>query len=99
MTRPERVMWTHLRAHRLSGLHFRRQQVIDGFIVNFFCAQARLVIEVDGKVHNRQLEYDRRRDGILSRRGLRVLRFTNRQVMGDLTRVLDAIRRTVYPMR
>jgi len=54
MTASENLLWQHLRANRLDGLHFRRQQVVDGFMVDFYCHAARLVVEVDGAVHARQ---------------------------------------------
>ncbi|MBN2550818.1 MAG: endonuclease domain-containing protein [Anaerolineales bacterium] len=97
MTPAERRLWGRLRANRLEGWHFRRQQVIDGFIVDFYCHQGELVVEVDGDVHAAQEEYDARRDEALRRRGLRVIRFTNRQVMNETERVLEAIWEALGP--
>ena len=91
MTMAERKLWAALRASKLVRLHFRRQQVIDGFIVDFYCHAAGLVIEIDGAVHNNQTEYDAERTQILSHRGLRILRFTNHQVINDLDTVLATI--------
>jgi very-short-patch-repair endonuclease len=91
MTVEEKILWQHLRNHGLSGLHFRRQQVISGFIVDCYCHAAALVIEVDGPIHAINVEYDRERDAILAERGLRVLRFTNQQVQDDLFGVLALI--------
>jgi very-short-patch-repair endonuclease len=91
MTPSETILWKYLRANRLEGLHFRRQQVIRGYIVDFYCHQANLVVEVDGAVHLTQQEYDHKRDAILTDIGLRVLRFTNQQVDHDLQGVLTAI--------
>ena len=92
MTSAETILWQHLRSNLLAGLHFRRQQVIDGFIVDFCCIASHLVVEVDGSVHDSQVEYDAERDRILSARGLRVLRFTNARIMQDLTACLVEIR-------
>jgi very-short-patch-repair endonuclease len=92
MTSAEAALWQHLRASQLDGLHFRRQQIIDGFITDFYCHSAGLVIEVDGEIHLTTEEYDRERDRILNARGLRVLRLTNDQIIGDLPRSLSAIR-------
>ena len=61
MTSAERILWQELRANKL-GVHFRRQQVIAGFIVDFYCHKADLVIEVDGDIHNLQQEEDARRE-------------------------------------
>src|SRR5215204_2610406 len=74
MTPAERLLWGRLRANRLSGYHFRRQQVVDGFIVDFYCHQAALSVEVDGDVHDDQTAYDEERDQVLSHRGIFVLR-------------------------
>jgi very-short-patch-repair endonuclease len=51
MTPEERILWERLRRNGLNGIHFRRQQVIDGYIVDFYCQSANLIIEVDGEVH------------------------------------------------
>jgi very-short-patch-repair endonuclease len=91
MTGEERILWQQLRTNRLEGFHFRRQQVIDGFIVDFYCHTAGLVVEVDGGVHEGQAEYDEERDRLLSARGLRVLRVKNREVREDLPDVLARI--------
>lgn len=81
MTASEAALWNLLRANRFHGLRFRRQQIIDGFIVDFYCHAAGLVIEVDGSVHREQSGYDSERDRILAARGLCVLRFTNAEVI------------------
>ena len=91
MTNAERVLWRHLRANRLKGVHFRRQQVIKGFIVDFYCNAAGLVVEVDGEVHEAQGESDAERDQALNELGLHVLRVTNTEVEEDLTDVLSRI--------
>ena len=93
MTPAEDALWRRLRSSRLSGLHFRRQQIVDGFIVDFFCREAGLVVEVDGAVHEMQRDYDAERDQVLEVRGLRVLRFTNDEVLRDRGAVLMRILR------
>lgn len=92
MTPAERYLWQQLRANRLDGWHFRRQQIIDGFIVDFYCHQANLVIEIDGPIHDTQQVADAEREAILTRTGLTVLRFNNREVMGNVRLVLNKIR-------
>jgi len=91
MTPAEKRLWTALRANRLQGFHFRRQQIIGGFIVDFYCHAASLVVEVDGPVHDQQADYDAERDRTLSIRGLRILRVHNTEVMQDLKGVLARI--------
>jgi len=91
MTQEEKILWQYLRANRLNGLHFRRQQIIDGFIADFYCHAARLVIEVDGEIHQQQAEYDAERDRVLLARGLRLLRIKNEEVRQNLNSVLMRI--------
>ncbi len=91
MTEEEGILWERLRANRLEGFHFRRQQVIDGFIVDFYCHAAGLVIEVDGGVHQQQVKYDAERDGILASRGLKVIRIQNEDIRQNLEGVLSGI--------
>ncbi|MBH8562944.1 DUF559 domain-containing protein [Nostoc sp. CENA67] len=91
MTPEEKILWQHLRTNHLHGLHFRRQQIIDGFIADFYCHAAGLVIEVDGKIHQQQAEYDAERDKVLSARGLRLLRIKNEEVRQELDQVLMRI--------
>src|SRR5579859_6507337 len=92
MTRAEKLLWQKLRRNRLAGLHFRRQQVIDGFIADFYCHAATLVVEVDGEIHERQVDYDDARDRVIAARGLMVLRFTNDRISQDLSSVAAEIR-------
>lgn len=91
MTSAEKILWEHLRAKRFNNLKFRRQQIIEGFIVDFYCHSLGLIIEVDGEVHNKQKEYDRDRDKILSTKDLYILRFTNQQVLENINLVLNSI--------
>lgn len=91
MTPQEKVLWTRLRGNRLDGHHFRRQQVIAGFIIDFYHHASGLAIEVDGRVHDRQRDYDRWRDQILSEHGIRVIRIRNDEVDGSIEDVLARI--------
>jgi very-short-patch-repair endonuclease len=93
MTCAETILWCRLRANQFEGCRFRRQQVIEGFIADFYCHTAGLVIEVDGGVHETQRQYDMERDLMITRRGLRILRVTNEQVLTDINCVLDVIRK------
>ncbi len=97
MTEPEALLWGRLRNNQLGCLHFRRQQVIDGFIADFYCRAARLVVECDGAVHQEQEEYDQERDRILSTHNLRVLRFTNDSIQNNLSGVLNDILTVAKP--
>jgi very-short-patch-repair endonuclease len=91
MTPEERVIWQELRGNRL-GAHFRRQQVLAPYIVDFYCHAARLVVEIDGSPHRAQQGYDRMHDDYFMRCGIRVLRLSNVSVRNDLASVTFAIR-------
>ncbi len=90
-TPAEQILWQALRRNQLGGFHFRRQQVIGGFIADFYCHAAGLVVEVDGGIHHRQAEYDRERDKIVSTFGVRILRIQNEDVVNNLAGVLNNI--------
>src|SRR5215207_7643299 len=94
MTPAEKILWNEIRANKL-GVHFRRQQVIAGFIVDFYSHKAGLVVEVDGDVHDLQKEEDARREKVLSEMGLRVVRFGNDDVLRELSTVAEKIRELV----
>ena len=88
----ERMLWRHLRARRLAGFKFRRQEVIGPYIVDLVCFHARLIIEADGGQHAEQQVYDQQRSAALAARGYRVLRFWNNEVLNDIDGVLERIR-------
>jgi very-short-patch-repair endonuclease len=94
MTPTEKVLWQELRANKL-GVHFRRQQIIQGFIVDFYCHKAALVIEVDGDIHDLQREEDARREKVLSEMGLTIIRFKNDEVLKNLSTVVGKIRKVI----
>ena len=93
LTEAERIIWYAVRAHRLNGASFRRQTPIGPFIVDFVCHDARLIIEVDGGQHfeSENEKRDARRDRFLARKGYRVLRFSNHDVMTNRQGVVEAI--------
>ncbi len=91
MTPAEKILWNELRANKL-GVHFRRQQIIASFIVDFYCHKASLVIEVDGDIHDLQREEDARREKALSELGLMVIRFRNDEVSRNLSGVVERIK-------
>lgn len=93
MTEAEQVLWKRLRRKQISGLPFYRQKPLAHYIVDFYCAKAMLVIELDGSQHDAQdaRQYDAVRTNTLEAMGLRVLRFDNRQVLQELEAVIGAI--------
>ena len=96
-TAAEDFLWKYLRRKQVLGLRFLRQYPIDHFIVDFVCCQKKLVIEVDGGIHDTQYERDQQRDQILNYRGYTVLRFTNEKVIYDIDSVLSIINRHCSP--
>ena len=97
MTGPEKRLWARLRARQLKGLKFRRQHGIGPYIVDFYCPEQSLVIEIDGDSHAdaKQIRKDQRRDRYLQSIGLSVVRYTNDEIMKNLDGVLeDLLRRT-----
>lgn len=76
-TPSEEIAWRFLRRRRMHGLRFRRQQPLYGFIVDFYCAEYQLAIELDGPIHNQQRAYDAWRDKVLTSRGINIIRIRN----------------------
>jgi len=93
MTDAERHLWAKIRMKQLKGYQFYRQKPIGDYIVDFFCPRAKLVIEIDGSQHlsDEKAEYDRIRDEYMSSLGLRVLRFTNTDVLKRIEGVVESI--------
>lgn len=95
LTPPEARLWLYLKERKLRGLRFRKQHPIGPYILDFFCAEAALAVEVDGASHEHpaQAEHDRRGTAWLLVRGIRVVRIAARDVMGELEGVLGFIAR------
>lgn len=92
-TSAEAFLWKHLSKSQLNSRKFRRQHSIDNYIVDFYCPSEKLIIELDGEVHNNLIaeEKDDKRDNRLKELGFKVLRFENRLVFDDLDGVLKTI--------
>ena len=97
MTDAEQILWRQLRAHRLGGMKFKRQQPIGPFVVDFVCFDSRLVIEVDGGQHQDN-EKDRVRDAWLEEQGFQVVRLWNNLVLSELEAVLETISALCTPL-
>jgi very-short-patch-repair endonuclease len=93
MTSAEKVLWERLRNRQVKGFRFRRQHPIKDFIVDFFCYDAMLVIEVDGSVHDEtsQKERDEQRTIIMKRLGIKEIRFSNEAVINKTDQVIKKI--------
>jgi very-short-patch-repair endonuclease len=96
LTPAEAILWEALRGKKLKGLKFRCQHPVGFFILDFYCPSLKLVIEVDGSSHNSKEEYDQERTKKLNQYGYTVLRFTNEEVMTDISRVLAEIETVAF---
>ena len=92
-TQAEACLWTNLRNRQLHGFKFRRQHQLGNYITDFYCQEAQLVIECDGSVHqtNGASHHDQTRDAYMVGQGLRVLRFSNDEVLNNTEAVLRKI--------
>lgn len=97
MTPQESRLWDLLRNRALGRLKFRRQQPIDGYVADFCCFEKRLIIELDGAVHDIQDQkiYDQERDSFLRNQGFKILRFTNSELENNPADVLEKILESV----
>ncbi len=97
LTPAEATLWKALQGSKLAGKKFRRQHSIGNYVVDFYCPECKLAVELDGEKHFNLMasEYDLRRTEFLSRHNVRVLRFENRAVFEHPEGVLEAIRKHV----
>ncbi|MBL6448478.1 DUF559 domain-containing protein [Fulvivirga sp. 29W222] len=99
LTFAEQLLWMQLRNRRLKGFKFRRQHPISAFIIDFYCHQCLLAIEVDGGYHEdpQQMEYDIERTRVLEELGVHVVRFSNDEVVKKMSWVLEEIGKHLIP--
>jgi very-short-patch-repair endonuclease len=98
-TEAEERLWQAIRRQQIEGARFRRQHPLGTFVLDFCCPELRLVIEVDGPIHDMQQERDRNRTELLEAHGYRVIRFRNDQVMHRLDEVVAEIRAAILDGR
>lgn len=89
----EQRLWLHLANRVAGGLKFRRQHPIGPYVADFACPAAKVIVELDGDQHGRQIAYDRARTAYLASRGYTVIRFANREINDNLDGVVDGIYR------
>lgn len=96
-TDAEKLLWDLLRNRAVAGFKFRRQHPVQGYILDFYCHEAKIALEVDGGVHAvpEQAEYDAERTRILTENGIRVIRFWNSDVLTDTQKVVEEIYNTL----
>ena len=93
MTESEQILWKRLRNNQLNGTKFRRQHPLDIFIADFYCHERKLIIELDGGIHDsiEQQEYDDGRSFELEEKGFKILRFRNEEVLNNIDKVINKI--------
>ena len=98
-TKQEKLLWWHLKAGKI-GCKFKRQHSVGGYILDFYCGEKKLVVEIDGGVHNapEALEYDKVRDNFFKELGYSVMRFSNLEVDSNVFRVLTIIKEKLKNM-
>jgi very-short-patch-repair endonuclease len=96
-TKSEKMLWKHLKGKNIRGVKFRRQHPIEFYIADFYCHEARLVIELDGPIHKSQDRklHDENRSAEMDRLGIKVIRFTNEEVNNNIATVIKAIRNQI----
>lgn len=95
-TVPEKILWQYLKNKKL-GVKFRRQHGIGNYIVDFYCPELKLAIEIDGATHSEaeEVEYDTRRDNFLSLQGVEVRRYTNVNVKNSTGGIIEDLMRVI----
>jgi very-short-patch-repair endonuclease len=91
-TKSEQILWRVLKNRNFSGYKFRRQHVIDGYIIDFYCVELKIAIEIDGPIHLNQVESDRERQKIIELRGIKFIRIKSEEVENNLPIVLTKIK-------
>ena len=92
----ESKLWSKLKGGQLLGYKFRRQHPVGSYILDFFCANCNLIIEIDGESHNYNIEYDQRRTKWLVDSGYTLIRFSNKDIIDDFDNVLNQILATCH---
>jgi len=97
MTLAELILWKKLKDRKLFKVKFRRQHPIDIFIADFYCHEYKLVIEIDGEIHleNEKKEYDLGRTAEMEKFGIRIIRFTNDQILFNMDNVINEIYKAI----
>jgi len=98
-TSAEEKVWQLLRKNQFMGLKFRRQHVIEGFVVDFYCHEYKLAVEIDGGIHNKQKDYDEWRQSEIEAKDITFVRITNKEIERDGTIVLKKIKEVIKPLR
>lgn len=94
-TLAEKKMWEEVRKRKILGYKFIRQKPLLSYVADFYCQKLLLIVELDGEIHNERKEYDAYRTAELMSIGMTVIRYTNDQVLNDLPRVMNHLKRVM----
>jgi len=89
------MVWEQLRNRKLFNLKFRRQHVLEGFVVDFYCHELRLAVEIDGSIHNKQKDYDELRQMLIEEKGITFIRIQNEDINTNSAILPDLIRKFI----
>lgn len=96
-TDAEKLIWFHLRKRQVAGFKFRRQYPIDNYILDFYCHERKIAIELDGSQHMQNREYDEKRNRGLQKYGIQIIRFWDNEVLQNIDSVLQVIYEKLQP--
>ena len=99
LTPAERRLWKYISRKQIQGFDFDRQKPIDTYIVDFYCKQLKLAIEIDGQSHDFKADYDLKRQEVLESFGITVIRFSEKEVLNNLESVLPQIEHWVLKLK
>lgn len=94
-TEAEKILWQELRGRKLGNLKFYRQYSVGPYILDFFCPQVRLAIELDGSPHQEAIEYDKEREFFLKDKNIQTVRFWNSEVLKNIEGVLSTVKKMI----
>ena len=94
-TKTEKIVWELIRNRKFKGFKFRRQHVVEGFVLDFYCHELMLGIELDGLIHLRRKDYDELRQEIIESKGIKIIRLTNQEINNNKRSVLKKIEQTL----
>lgn len=94
-TKAEKIIWELLRKRKFMNLKFRRQHVIEGFVIDFYCFELKLGIEVDGGIHMKRKEYDKIRQEIIESEEISIIRISNQEIAEDKKAILKKLKKAI----
>jgi very-short-patch-repair endonuclease len=94
-TKAEKIVWELIRSRKFMNLKFRRQHVIEGFVLDYYCHEQKLGIEIDGGIHLKRKDYDRLRQEVIESEDINIIRITNKEIAKNKRSILDKIKKAI----